>query len=541
MESDALACLADASAYPLDPSSSAGIERIDTHISHVFLTGTRAYKFRRPVKLAFLDFSRADERARDCLRELVLNRRLSPDVYLGVAPLRRSAGRCCVGACADALSATPDVVEHCVVMRRLERGRDLHTLLAAGSIQARHIDAIAATMAVFHAAHGLGVPAPFPACDWLETTTGPARANFDALLSVDPAIVDHARVREARELAERFASERSADFEERRRRGRVVDGHGDLHTEHIWFETDQSPPLIVDCLEFREDFRRIDAASDVAFLAMDLTYRGYPDLASRFLRRYARDSGDFHLFSVVDYFAGYRALVRAKVAALVAGDASMSAAQRSGAASSVRRHLELGMTLLAPRRPGATLLICGLIGSGKTTVAEVLADLLGAVVISSDRVRKSRAGLAPDQSLRTEHGQGAYREDRRAQVYADLLAEARPVVRSGRTVILDATHAKRDWREQARIWAVGEGSPCSLVEVKADESDALARLRERAVRGGDASDAGPELYAAMRAQFEAPLAGAGDWPARRHFVIDTSRPQWHEDARKAAAALTAAQ
>lgn len=541
MDPDALTGLAESSAYPFDSSSSAGVERIDTHISHVFLTGARVYKFRRPVKLAFLDFSAAGERAQDCLREVVLNRRLSPDVYLGIAPLRRNAGRFLIGACAETLCGEPDVVEHCVVMRRLRRGRDLHTLLAAASIQMRHVDAIAATMARFHAAHGLGVPAPFAAENWLETTTGPARANFDALLSVDPGIVDHDRVRAARELAARFALEHSGDFEERRRRGRVVDGHGDLHAEHVWFETDQSPPLIVDCLEFRQDFRRIDAASDVAFLAMDLIYRGYPDLASRFLRRYARDSADFHLFSVVDYFAGYRALVRAKVAALVAGDTSMSAQQRSGAASSTRRHLELGLALLAPRRPGATLLVCGLIGSGKTTVAETLADLLGGVVISSDRVRKTRAGLEPDQSLRAEHGAGAYEEARRAQVYADLLVEARPVVRSGRTVILDATYARRAWREQARAWAASEGSACALVEVTADESDALARLRERAGRGGDASDAGPELYAAMRAQFEAPLASANDWPARRRFMIDTSRPDWHEAARRVAAALTTAQ
>jgi len=505
----------------------------------VFLTGARAYKFRRPVKLAFLDFSTASERARDCLREVVLNRRLAPDVYLGVAALRSSGGHFAVGANDDTLSSGSDLVEHCVVMRRLAPRRNLHALLVAGTIRPAHIDAVAATIAAFHATHGLGVPAPFPASDWLEITTGPARANFEALLTVDPAIVDHNRVREARELADRFAIEHRGEFEERRRRGRIVDGHGDLHTEHVWFETDDSAPLIVDCLEFREDFRRIDAASDVAFLAMDLIYRGSPQLAARFLRRYARDSGDFHMFGVVDYFAAYRALVRAKVAAVVASDASISAVQRSGAASSTRRHLDFGLKLLASRRPGATVLLCGLIGSGKSTVAEALADLTGAVVISSDRVRKARAGLEPTQSLRAEHGVGAYQDSRRDQVYQDLLVEAQNVVRSGRTVILDATYAKRAWRGQARAWANRELSPCSLVEVTANESDTMARLRERAARGNDASDAGPELYAALRASFEDPAAPANDWPLQRRFAIDTSQRNWHETASAVAEALKA--
>jgi len=534
-----LAQLADASAYPADSGAGTGIERIDTHISHVFLTGTRAYKFRRPVRLAFVDFTDPQERARDCLREVALNRRLAPDVYLGVAPLMIGDGRHAIGPCSETLCCEPGVIEHCVVMRRLPPGRDLHSLLAAGTIEARHIDAIAATMAAFHAAHGLGTPAPFPAHTWLAATTAPARANFEALLGVGPTIVDHDKVREARELADRFAEEHRDDFEQRRLRGRVVDGHGDLHTEHVWFETGDAAPLIVDCLEFRDDFRRIDAASDVAFLAMDLIYRGYPDFASRFLRRYARDSGDFHLFCVVDYFAGYRALVRAKVAALVAGDMSLPPDQRSGAASSAGRHLALGTKLLTQRRPGATVLVCGLIGSGKTTVAEAFADLTGGVVISSDRVRKTRAGIEPGTSLRAAYGSGAYDDERRAQVYSDLLEEAQSVVRSGRNVILDATYATRAWRDQARAWAEAEKSSCSLIRVIADERDALARLRERAVRGADASDAGPELYEEMRERFEDPANSARQWPQQRFSVVDTSRATWHEDLRKLAAAFTA--
>jgi hypothetical protein len=528
-------------AWPAEAKAGDGIRRIDTHISHVFLTGTRAFKLRRPVRLSFVDFSSAAERLADCLREVRLNRRLAPDVYLGIAPVLEDGGRMRVGRVAE--EPADGAREHGVVMRRLAEGRDLRSMLDRGEANMQHVDRIAVRMAAFHAEHSLGRPAPVASEEWLTRTTAPARANFDAVAAAPASIVPPAEVEEIRLLASSFVEARRGEFEVRRANGRVVDGHGDLHTEHVWFETDGAEPIMVDCLEFRDDFRRIDAASEVAFLAMDLAYRGRRDLGDRFLRRYARESGDFHLFTVVDYFLSYRALVRAKVASLVATDATLPASQRSGAEGSVRRHLDLGLEFLAGPKRGSVVLTCGTIGTGKTTVAEELADATGGVVISSDRLRRAgstmAAGVPHDSASEAvdarsndrAHGQDRYSDDARAAVYTRMLAEARHVVFSGRIAILDATFSKRAWREATLEWARTTGCGAFLVEVVAPRDDVIERLSERQRAGNDASEAGPGLYDAMRAEHE-PL---DEWPKDRRTSIDTSAPDWRESVKSLAA------
>ncbi|MFN2377256.1 MAG: AAA family ATPase [Candidatus Binatia bacterium] len=533
-----LADLETPAAYPLDSGTAAAIRRIDTHISHVFLTAGRAYKLRRPVRLSFLDFSDPAERLADCLREVALNRRLAPDVYLGIAPVLEAKGgeqRVEMGPVADTPSGDPRAIEHAVVMRRLAEGRDLKSMLERGEVTTAHLDRVAAHLARFHKAHSLGRPAPFGADEWLAVTTGPARANVDALATCPPDLAPPADLEEARRLAAAFLDARRDDFDRRRRDGRIVDGHGDLHSEHVWFESDASQPLMVDCLEFRDDFRRIDAASDVSFLAMDLAYRGRADFAALFLRRYARAGGDYHLFSVVDYFLSYRALVRAKVASLVATDATLAEAQRGHARESVRRHLELGLGYLrnlGERGPGRLVLTCGTIGTGKSTVAEALADACGGVVISSDRVRRDDASAAAGAAP-AAYGHKRYSEAARAAVYERLLEEARHVVVSGRVAILDATFSRRAWRDLAAEHARRLGSEAALVEVAAPKDEVIERLTARAAAGHDASEAGPGLYDAMQAEFEAP----DEWPLERRARIDTASADWTADVVAAARRL----
>jgi len=522
-----LADLVSPAAYP--DGAGADIRRVDTHISHVFLTATHAYKIRRAVTLAFLDFSDPRERLDDCVREVALNRRLAADVYLGISPVLVEAGRAHIGPVGETPSSDARAVEHCVVMRRLPAGRDLLSMLGRGLVTTAQIDRIAERLADFHSKHSLGRPAPFASDAWLSRTTAPARANFEALAGAPAELAPPREVEDVRGLAAAFVETRRADFDARREAGRVVDGHGDLHCEHVWFERDDSEPLMIDCLEFRDDFRRIDAASDAAFLAMDLAYRRRNDLAARFLRRYARASGDYHLFSVVDYFLAYRALVRAKVASLVATDASMSPARRSAASESVRRHLDLAFAFLDKRQPGTLVVTCGTIGTGKTTVAEAMADATGGVVISSDRLRReSSSGAAP--AAQAPYGRSRYTDAARAAVYEHVFAEAGHVLRSGRVAILDATFSRRAWRGLAAECARRHGSEAALLEVVAPRERVIERLAARAAAANDASEAGPGLYDAMRAEFEDP----GEWPAQRKVRIDTSAADWREQVAEAA-------
>jgi hypothetical protein len=303
----------------------------------------------------------------------------------------------------------------------------------------------------------------------------------------------------------------------------------------VWFERDDAEPLAIDCIEFSERLRRIDAAAEVAFLAMDLGYRRATGLAARFLRRYARASDDFDLYAVVDYFASYRAAVRAKVASVAARDAAIPAEQRAQAAQSALRHLELAAQALAPRGAGALVLVGGVVGTGKSTAAEALADAVEGVVISSDRVRKREAGLAPTARAGAPPGGGIYTREWSERVYAGLLSRAAPVAASGRVAILDATWATRAQRARAREAARALGVPLRWLETRCAEATALSRLAQRAAAGRDPSDAGPELYARSRAGFEplAPDEGlAGE-------ALDTGAAGWREDLARRAATLCA--
>jgi aminoglycoside phosphotransferase family enzyme/predicted kinase len=520
-----LAGLRRAVAYPDDPDAGSGVQEIQTHISHVFLTRTRVYKLRKAVDLGFVAFGQRAERNADCEREVRLNRRFAPDVYLGIAPVQSQGGRVWLGPPAEQLApadASGERPEHCVVMRRLPEGRDALSLLERGGLRGRHVDAMAESIARFHQANRLGTPAPFETREWLARQADPVEANFAVLEKAGGESVSAKTLARVIDAARATLRDRRACFERRRCAGLAVDGHGDLHLQHVWFERDDSPPLIIDCVEFREDLRRIDAASDIAFLAMDLGYRGRVQLAERLLRVYARETDDYELYAVIDYYRSYRAGVRAKVAALSAADPSIPTAQRQDARASARRHLALAGRALAGLGRSRLVVVCGVVGSGKSSVAEVLAERLRGAVISSDRVRKRAAGLAPTDRVTGAARRDLYSEARSAEVYAGLLERAAPVLDSGRAAILDATYARAEGRARAQEFAAARGVPVLLVEVRCDEPTALARLERRRRRGDDPSDAGPDLYHESVAGFE-PVVG---WPREAHLVVDTGASGW---------------
>lgn len=525
------AALARPAAHPFDASAAAGVEHVQTHLSHVYLTGARAWKLRKAAALGFVDFATRAERNRDCAREVRLNRRLARDVYLGVAPVEADpAGGFRIGALApdaDEETLARDPHEHVVAMRRLPAGHDALALLERGALHARHLDAVAERLARFHAEHGLGVPAPFTPDAWRARIEGPVRDNLRLLEPAAGRLFPRSTWRQVEQRTSAFADAHAGRFEARRREGRAVDGHGDVHLQHVWFEPGRAEPLLVDCIEFRDDLRRIDAAAEVAFLAMDLRYRRRAQLAARFLRRYAAARDDFGLYGVLDYFVSYRAAVRAKVAALAADDGAIEPGQRAAAAASARRHLALAARALAPPRAGGLVLVGGLVGSGKSSVAETMADTAGGVVVASDRVRKALAGLAP--TARGGAARGLYDGAAKERVYQALLERAEPITASGRIAILDATYALERHRAAALAWARGRGIEPVLVEARCPHETTLARLAARAAAGRDPSDAGPELLAWSERHYQPPRAGV--------IVIETHQPDWRTRARSLARRL----
>jgi aminoglycoside phosphotransferase family enzyme/predicted kinase len=503
------------------------VEWIQTHLSHVFLTGERVYKFRKAVDLGFVDFATRAARNRDCLAEVSLNRRLAPDVYLGVAALEARSGAPRIGSVREDLAedASGHAHEHCVVMRRLRHDRDALSLLEAGTLSAHQLDRAATRVAAFHETHRLGVPAPFTETEWVLACTGPVDDNLRLLADgADDEMA--ALVVDAQAHADEFIARHRDRFEERRLRGAAVDAHGDLHLQHLFFEHDDADPIVIDCLEFSERLRHIDAASEVAFTAMDLGYRGEHALGERFLRSYARESGDFDLYRVVDYFIAYRAAVRAKVAAITGRDPAVPADQRRGARASALRHLRYAIDIGESRAPGALVVVTGTVGSGKSTAANALAEWLGCegdvspVVVASDRVRKRLAGLDPHD--RSGADANLYTDTHTERTYDTVLGFAETIARSGRMAILDATFSERRHRDAVRDLATALGSTAWCVETRVPVKIALERLGVRSALGGDPSDAGPELHAQSVASYQTP----DEWPEAQRQVIETHPDGW---------------
>jgi uncharacterized protein len=512
-----VAALARGETFSQEDGAAAGVQHLQTHMSHVFLTSRRAYKLRKAVRFEFVDFSTRAARDVDCLDEVRLNRRLAPDLYLGIAPLRRRGAAIELGPVSEELAN--DALEHCVVMRRLPEGRDALTLLERGELGSAQLGALAERIALFHRANPL--TRVLSEDEWREHVASPVRESLDLFAGAQLDACAREQLALALERTERFVAEHWDRFAVRLAQGRAVHGHGDLHLQHIWYETPESAPLVVDCVEFRSSFREIDAASEVAFLAMDLMHRGRADLAAHFLRSYAARSDDFGLYSVVDYFIAYRAAVRAKVGELARRDPEVDSAQRERAEQSVRVHLSLSAAALEPRGRGSLVLVCGRIGSGKSSAAAHLAELVDGVVIASDRVRKHLAGLDP---LERGHA-GLYTEKMTRATYESLAERALPVIDSGRTAILDATYATRALRERTRAWAETHRLEPWLLEVSCDDALVRERLVARRARDDDPSDAGPELLDSSANDYQPPA----EWRADRHFRVHTGRPDWPRD------------
>ena len=522
--------LAQAAAYPDDRSAEAGIDVIQTHISWVFLTGDRVYKLKKSVDVGFVSFTTLHARNGDCETEVALNRRLAPDLYLGVAPIEPAGEAGFRVGPIDPSGRATGPGEHCVVMRRLPPGRDAETLLARGALPARWLGAAAEQLAAFHAEHGLGRPAPFSAAAWRDRIRKPVLANFDALLANRSAHLSphlsEAEIEELRAAAiERFDGLHD-EFEARRLAGRAVDGHGDLHLQHVWFERDDGVPIVIDCLEFSDDLRRVDAASEVAFLAMDLAYRGYASHAEHWLARYAEAADDADLYRVVDFFVSYRAAVRAKVAAIESCDAGIPPADRERHAQDARDRVAFARDALRPRAPGALILVGGLIGSGKSTVARLLAEQHGGVVLSSDAIRRNDPVAQAAETDPSSWQQGRYAPEAISRIYDAIASRAEAIVGAGRTAILDASWSRAELRARARGWAAKWGATCSYVEARCGRDETLARLEKRKREGRDASEAGPEIYDAFASAWE-PVED-GEWAAPLRSVVHTDRPDWRD-------------
>lgn len=514
--------------YPRRP---ARVRLVQTHISWVFIAGDRVYKVKKPADFGFLDFSTLRKRALACRREVELNRRLAPGLYLGVVPIfehrNPSLGTAFVSTAIKAphpalsragrgvkrvysLSPPGRVADYAVVMRLLPRERLLATLLARGAANAADVRRVARRIAAFHTQAAVAAPR------WrrVAVLAENLRENFRQTVPFLEKTVSGGDYLLVWDYNHDFFERRRPLLEKRAREGRIRDGHGDLHAEHISVE--RSRVRIYDCIEFSDRLRQCDVAADIAFLYMDLLHHQRPDLASTLMEEYLRRSGDWEVRLLVPFYACYRAVVREKVESFRLADPGIAAARKRAAARRATSYFRLARELARRDARPRLILVGGLPGSGKSTIAAAVAERIGADCIASDLLRKELVGAEPGERLTAAVGAGVYGAGVTDLTYRELLVQAERQLRAGRSVVLDATFGRALDRQRATALARAVGGVLVPVECRCPVKVARRRLESRTRPGYTGpSDAGWAVYRALRRTFE-------PWPGA--VRADTTRP-----------------
>jgi uncharacterized protein len=446
----------------------------ETHTGVVVLAGDRAFKAKKPLLTDFLDFRTPEQRERACRREVELNSRLSPDSYIGVAHLTDPAG---------------GPAEPVVVMRRYRDEDRLASMVIRdrdrpGESVRGVLDTIAAVLARFHERAGRG-----PAIN-AQGEAGAVERRWRDNLSelgryVDTSDVSAETVARIGRLAAEFISGRAPLFAHRIAQGLIVDGHGDLLADDIFWV--RGEPAILDCLEFDDDLRYVDCVDDAAFLAMDLEFLGRKDLGDHFLHRYAVHAAHSAPPALQHFYIAYRAVVRAKVDCVRASQGKYQATEDAVRHLAIAvEHLQSGTVRLA--------LVGGSPGTGKSTLARALAESTGAQVISTDDVRRelSDAGVITGESGVLD--QGLYSPENIATVYEVVLRRAGRLLANGQSVILDGTWRDPHMRAHARHVACETHSAMVELMCSATVDTAAGRIETR--RSGS-SEVTPEIAAVM--------------------------------------------
>jgi aminoglycoside phosphotransferase family enzyme/predicted kinase len=501
-----IAELSQPGAYPV-PIASVDVRQ--THISVVFLAGPCAYKVKKPVQFGFLDFGTLEKRRFFCEEEVRLNRRLAPDMYLGVVPVTH-------GAAGLQMEGQGEVVEWAVKMQRLPDDATLEYRLARGEVEDERIRALARKIASFHAQAETG--AAIAALGRFEVVAGNARENFAQTASqvgttIRPNVYDRVR-----SLTEQALSHLRPLIEKRAAAGIPRDTHGDLRLDHVYLLPERPPPgdlVIIDCIEFSQRFRFGDPIADMAFLVMDLRFHGRRDLADVFTEEYLQAAHDAEGAALLPFYTAYRAAVRGKVEGLKLEEKEIPEEERAVALTRARAHWLLALgELEEPGHRPCLVLVGGLPGSGKSTLAAAVAENADFQVIRSDIVRKELTGVATVSQGASQFEEGIYTPEWNERTYADCLRRAEDLLFDGRRVLIDATFREERNRQKFLDAALRWGVPGLFLLCRAEPELVRQRLFSRR---GDASDADWNTY----------LQSARRWEelsptTRRHFrPIDT--------------------
>ena len=485
----------------LYPGSVTQVDVVETHISWVLLAGDLAYKIKKPVKLPFLDFSTLALRQQACQDELRLNRRLAPDIYLDVVSLNNSPQ-------GPQWGGTGELLDYAVRMRRFDEAGRLDHVCERGELRPAHLSDLAGTVVRFHA--GADRASPETRFGEPDQVMAPMRDNFTDLARMLKPPLDTdalARLAQLQTWTQAQFKQLAALMQTRKLGGCVRECHGDLHLANLVLIN--GSVRLFDCLEFNQDLRWIDVVSDIAFPYIDLLEHGQPGLANWWVNEVLSHSGDYPGALLLRFYAVYRCLVRAKVAAI-------RAKQQHANTSEVLADITLAERLSAPH-PLQLCITHGLSGCGKTFLTDQFLQKEGptpTLRLRADVERKRLFNL--DSHAHTASGidAGIYAPEAHTRVYAHLRDLAASLLRAGWSVLVDATFLKRADRDVFRDLAVELGASFVILAPQATPEQLRARILARNAQGTDASEATLAVLAQQLREVE-PL-GADETPV---FVI----------------------
>ncbi|MDA1226407.1 MAG: hypothetical protein BZY79_04860 [SAR202 cluster bacterium Casp-Chloro-G4] len=533
-------------AYPDEPTK---VTLLETHVSYLFFVDDVVYKVKKPVDYGFLDFTNLGKRRFYCDREVALNSRMSPDVYMGVVPIRQDGNDIRV-------EGPGKTIEYAVKMHRLDADKAVSELLRRGLLTSGDVRAIARKVARFHETAATGTEVND--LGDLSSIRRNIEENFEQTERFIGKTITSDEYEDLVEYSRAFMRKNATMFRLRTRQGRIRDGHGDLHASNIFLggEPEAMPkdglgavadaeregllriePVsilpekihIIDCIEFNDRFRCADVAEDIAFLAMDLDYFGRPDLSREFVEAYVEASGDTGVMALMDFFKTYRAYVRGKVTSFRLDNPDLTNEERLSVAGEAEAYFRLARSyaLLSVPRP-ALFIVGGLMGTGKSSIAEELANRWDLHYISSDLTRKRLADVAATQHRYEEYGEGIYSAEYTRMTYEVMLDEARGRLASGEPVVVDATFRAVEERQRFSDAAASLRLETFVVECTAAEGEIKRRLEARITHAEETiSDGRWELYRRQQADWE-PIT---EVRANRLVQLDTTGPR-SENLRK---------
>ena len=475
---------------------------MQTHISWVFIASPFVFKVKKPVNLGFLDFSTLEKRRYFCQREIDLNRRLCPEIYLDAVPIYETD---------SGFSFKPpgNIVDYAVKMKELPHGWFLSELLEKDLVTEKEINRVISTLHRFYQSE---TPTPE-----IEKWGTPEKLNISTdenFAQVEPFVgktISGAAFEAIRHFTGQFYMANDYLFQERIQQHRILDCHGDLHLDHVHLTPEAT--TIFDCIEFNDRFRFIDIANDLAFLAMDFDFEGRSDLGNLLLRNAACELGDSGMLKVANFYKCYRAFVRGKVESIQATEKETT--NRQEHEEQADRYFRLALRYTIAGSEPLILVVMGRVGTGKSTIAKRLAGELDWPVFSSDEIRKTLAGVPLTQRSSPELRNKIYLPQMTRRTYRKLIKNGlaaigcsrgrrpRPL-QSHNGVILDATFSTRALRKFLRDECKKANMPFQFVELEVDPNEIKKRLKARDEKTAETSDARLEDFQKLSAAYEAP-------------------------------------